>query len=102
MSKIHTEEQFEKAIEAYLLTNGYTALPKEGYDVERAFFPAQVLGFIRETQAAELGRIETMLGDKTDETLLKDLNFWLNSQGMLPVLRNGFKCHGWIFRVCFF
>ena len=102
MSKIHTEEQFETAIEAHLLANGYTVLSKEAYDVERAFFPDQVISFIRETQAAELGRIETMLGDKTDETLLKDLNFWLNSQGMLPVLRNGFKCHGRTFRVCFF
>lgn len=102
MSKIHTEEQFESAIEAHLLANGYSALPKDGYDIERAFFPTQVIGFIRETQAEELQRIETMLGDKTDETLLKDLNFWLNSQGMLPVLRNGFKCHGRTFRVCFF
>jgi type I restriction enzyme, R subunit len=102
MSKVHTEEQFEATIEAHLLANGYSALPKEAYDVERAFFPDQVIGFIRETQAAELGRIEIMLGDKTDETLLKDLNFWLNSQGMLPVLRNGFKCHGRTFRVCFF
>ncbi|MCA1794670.1 MAG: hypothetical protein LC660_12535 [Desulfobacteraceae bacterium] len=102
MSKVHTEEQFEATIEAHLLANGYSALPKEEYDVERAFFPDQMIGFIRETQAAELGRIEIMLGDKTDETLLKDLNFWLNSQGMLPVLRNGFKCHGRTFRVCFF
>ncbi|EIM62684.1 type I restriction endonuclease [Desulfobacter postgatei] len=102
MSKIHTEEQFESAIEAHLMAKGYSALPKDGYDVERAFFPAQVIGFIRETQAEELKRIETMLGDKTDESLLKDLNFWLNSQGMLPVLRNGFKCHGRTFRVCFF
>lgn len=102
MSKIHTEEQFEATIEAYLVANGYSSLHKDEYDIERAFFPKQVLGFIRETQSAELARIEALLGDKTDETLLKDLNFWLNSQGMLPVLRNGFKCHGRTFRVCFF
>lgn len=102
MNKMHTEERFETAIEAHLLAHGYTALLKDAYDTERAFFPDQVLGFIRETQAAELGRIEALLGDKTDETLLKDLTFWLNTQGMLPVLRNGFKCHGRPFRVCFF
>ncbi len=102
MSKIYTEEQFEATIEAHLVANGYAALSKYEYDNERAFFPNQVLSFIRETQAAELARIEALLGDKTDKTLLKDLNFWLNSQGMLPVLRNGFKCHGRIFRVCFF
>lgn len=62
MSKTHTEEQFETTIEAHLLANGYSALPKAAYDVERAFFPDQVIGFIRETQAAEWGRIETMLG----------------------------------------
>lgn len=102
MNKIHTEERFEATIEAHLLANGYSSLSKDAYDIERAFFPDQVLDFIRETQAAELGRIEALLGDKTDEMLLKDLNFWLNSQGMLPVLRGGFKCHGRTFRVCFF
>ena len=102
MSKLHTEEQFEATIETYLLAKGYSALPKETYDVERAFFPDQVIRFIRETQTAELARIEIMLGDKTDDTLLKDLNFWLNSQGMLTVLRNGFKCHGRTFQICFF
>ena len=102
MSKIHTEEQFEATIEAHLVASGYVALSKDEYDIERAFFPNQVLGFIRETQAGELARIEALLGDKTDESLLKDLNFWLNSQGMLPVMRNGFKCHGRTFRVCFF
>ncbi len=102
MSKIHTEEEFEATIESQLLENGYSALAKEDYDIARAIFPKQVLSFIRDTQALELSRIEALLGDKTDETLLKDLNFWLNSQGMLPVLRNGFKCHGRTFRVCFF
>jgi type I restriction enzyme R subunit len=102
MSKIHTEERFEEAIEAQLLASGYTSLPKEVYDVERALFPAQVLAFIRDTQPAEVARIEELLGDKTDETILKDLTHWLNTQGMLPVLRNGFKCYGRTLRVAFF
>ena len=29
MSKIHTEKQFEATIEAHLLANGYSGLPKE-------------------------------------------------------------------------
>ncbi len=100
--KIHTEATFESVIESHLLENGYTALPSSGYDAQRAFFPQQVLDFIRETQADEFQRIQDLLADKTEATLLKDLTHWLDTQGALPVLRNGFKCYGRRFRLAFF
>nr|WP_319491001.1 type I restriction endonuclease [uncultured Desulfobacter sp.] len=100
--KIHTEASFESVIESHLLENGYTALPSSGYDAQRAFFPQQVLDFIRETQADEFQRIQDLLADKTEATLLKDLTHWLDTQGALPVLRNGFKCYGRRFRLAFF
>lgn len=102
MNKRHIEECFEDVIEAHLLANDFVALPKGDYDLERALFPSQVLGFIRETQVVEVARIEALLADKTDETLLKDLTHWLDTYGVLPVLRNGFKCYGRTFRVVFF
>lgn len=71
MNKRHIEECFEDVIEAYLLAQGYVTIPKSEYDLERAFFPHVMFGFIRETQVVEVARIEALLADKTDETLLR-------------------------------
>lgn len=102
MKKRHIEECFEDVIEAHLLAHGYATLPKNEYDLERALFPTHAIDFIRETQASEVARIEALLAEKTDETLLKDLTHWLDTHGVLPVLRNGFKCYGRSFRIAFF
>jgi len=47
------EAAFETVIEAHLLQNGYTRIPREGFDRERAIFPETVLAFIRKTQPKE-------------------------------------------------
>jgi len=54
----HSEAAFETVIEAHLLTNGYTPVAPEGFDRERAIFPATVLAFIRETQPNEWAKLE--------------------------------------------
>lgn len=100
--KIHTEEAFEAVIESHLLANGYTSLSKDKYNTEMGLFPQSALTFIKTTQEKEYGRIETLLKEKTDQTILKDLCYWLNSQGALPVLRNGFKSYGRNLRIAFF
>ena len=42
-SYTHTESAFETVIETHLLTNGYVAVDRAGFDRERAIFPATVL-----------------------------------------------------------
>ena len=96
------EAAFESVIEADLLANGYVSLPAKDFDLENCIFPATVLAFIQETQPKEWARLETLLGDKTGEQILKDLCRWMNANGSLATLRHGFKCYGRNLRIAFF
>jgi hypothetical protein len=49
------EAAFETVIETHLLANGYVTVNRDGFDRERAIFPATVLAFIRATQPKEWG-----------------------------------------------
>ena len=68
-----SEAAFETAIEAVLLADGYTKLPSDGFDPERAIFPAESLTFIRETQAKTWEKLEALHGDETGERVLQAL-----------------------------
>ena len=99
----HTSEAaFETVIEAHLLQNGYVPVAGEGFDRERAIFPATVLAFIRETQPQAWGKLEALHGDGTDEQILTDLCKWMDAHGSLATLRHGFKCYGRTLRVAYF
>ena len=100
--KATAEVAFEAVIEACLLANGYTVVGRDGFDRERAIFPAVVLDFIRETQPKEWGKLEALHGDKTGEQVLGDLCKWMDANGALATLRHGFKCYGKTLRVAFF
>ncbi|MEO5831588.1 MAG: type I restriction endonuclease [Rhodanobacter sp.] len=101
MSK-HDEASFEAAIEACLLAHGHESVPKASYDLDRALFPAITLAFIRTTQPKEWARLEALHASSTEAVVLKDLCHWLDTQGSLAVLRNGFKCYGRTLRVAYF
>lgn len=102
MNRLHTEASFESVIETHLLAHGYESVAKTSYDLDRALFPDIVLAFIRATQTKEWVRLEALHGAETDATVLKDLCHWLDTHGVLTVLRNGFKCYGRTLRVAFF
>ncbi len=97
-----SEESFESAIEAHLLANGYVTVKPNGFDRERAIFPAVVLDFIRETQPKVWGKLEALHGAQTGEQILGDLCKWMDMNGSLATLRHGFKCYGKTLRVAFF
>lgn len=99
---MHSEFAFETVIEAHLLAHGYESVAKSAYDLDRALFPEITLAFIRATQAREWDRLEALHGTNTAATVLKDLCHWLDTHGVLAVLRNGFKCYGRTLRVAFF
>jgi type I restriction enzyme, R subunit len=96
------EAAFESAIEAHLLVNGYVSVKPDGFDRERAIFPAVVLDFIRETQPKVWAKLEALHGDQTGEQILGDLCKWMDMNGSLATLRHGFKCYGKTLRVAFF
>ena len=97
-----SEAAFETAIEAVLLADGYLRVAPQGFDRERAIFPAQVLAFIQATQATLWDKLEALHGAQTAERVLESLCKWLDTYGALATLRHGFKCFGKTLRVAFF
>jgi type I restriction enzyme R subunit len=103
MSRLSVSEHaFESVIEEHLLRQGYTPVGRDGFDRERAVFPAEVLAFIRETQPQEWSKLEALHGDKTGDQVIGDLCKWMDSHGSLATLRHGFKCYGRTLRVAYF
>jgi type I restriction enzyme R subunit len=98
----HSEAAFETVIEQHLLGHGYVAVPREGFDRERAIFPSVVLDFIKDTQPREWAKLEALHGPKTGEQVLTDLCKWMDANGSLATLRHGFKCYGRTLAVAYF
>jgi type I restriction enzyme R subunit len=98
----HSEAAFETVIEHHLLGNGYVAVSRDGFDRERAIFPAVVLDFIRDTQPREWAKLEALHGPRTGEQVLTDLCKWMDANGSLTTLRHGFKCYGRTLFVAYF
>ncbi|MDR6190599.1 type I restriction enzyme R subunit [Agrobacterium pusense] len=99
----HTEIDFETAIEAGLIgSGGYAKRAPTAYDEGLALFPDDVTGFLKDSQPAKWGRLEALLGPKTEATVLDSLVKELEIKGTLHVLRHGFKCYGKTFRLAYF
>jgi len=99
----HTERAFEAAIEHCLTTQGgYDRRAPADYSEERALFPADACGFLRESQPQKWRALESVRGAQTEATVLEALGKELESNGTPHVLRHGFKCDGKSFpMVCF-
>ena len=88
----HTERHFEAAIEHRLISQGgYGKRAPADYAEERALFPADVCGFLRESQPGKWRSLEALHGTQTEATVLESLAKELKSKGTLHVLRHGFK-----------
>ncbi len=99
----HTERAFETAIEAGLTSaGGHETRNPSAYDEALALFPADVTGFLKESQPARWQALEALLGPKTSVTVLDSLSKELELKGTLHVLRHGFKCYGKTFRMAWF
>ena len=99
----HTERHFEAAIEHRLTSQGgYGKRAPADYAEERALFPADVCGFLRESQPGKWRSLEALHGPQTEATVLESLVKELKSKGTLHVLRHGFKCYGKTFSMACF
>jgi type I restriction enzyme, R subunit len=103
MSNYRTNEAaFETVIEQYMLDHGYNKIAKESYNKEKAFFPSTAIEFIKTTQSKEWARLETLLGNQTEQQVINDLSKWMDINGSLSTLRHGFKCYGRTLHVAYF
>lgn len=97
------EKNFEDSIEAYFISvDGGYKKGSDTFDPKYGFYKKTLLDFVKETQPKEWKRFETQNPGNTDEAFCKKLNDAIIADGMLSVLRHGFKHRGISFKVCYF
>jgi type I restriction enzyme R subunit len=99
----HSETAFETAIEYGLTSHGgYVRRAPADFNEDLCLFPADVLGFLRDTQAQKWDQLEALLKGQTADQVLSDLTKELATKGTLHVLRHGFRCYGKTLRLAYF
>jgi hypothetical protein len=89
---------------SYGLTShgGYVRRAPSDFNEDLCLFPADVVGFLKDTQAQKWDQLETLLKGQTEAQVLSDLTKELTTKGTLHVLRHGFRCYGKTLRLAFF
>ncbi|MEN9936829.1 MAG: hypothetical protein RLZZ387_3408 [Chloroflexota bacterium] len=98
----HRERTFEDEVVAHLTANGWREGTPDGYDRALALYPEDVLGWLEDTQPAELAKLQKTHNGTTYQVVLKRLSEVLEQEGSLHVLRRGFKHVSARFEMCQF
>ncbi len=95
----YNEKRFESDIEAAMLSGGYTR-NNDTYDAKNALYLDTIVRFVQTTQPKSWQRFELQSG--TPEKFAQAFQNAVDMDGLLSVMRNGFKHRGIPFRVCYF
>lgn len=98
-----TEKRFEADIESFFISpeGGYTKTT-DRYDPKLGVFPGTLINFIERTQPKEWARFKNMNAADPAKKFCLAFNNACDMDGVLHVLRHGFKHRGISFRVCYF
>jgi len=96
------EIHFEAAIEDYLLNHCYQQGDSADFDPELCLEKARFIEFIQATQPLVWQALENIHGDEAANMIVADLRKHINTQGVLNVIRYGFKCYGKKLKVAYF
>lgn len=98
-----TEKRFESDIESFLISpaGGYTK-GSDVYDPKLGLYVNTLLDFVKRTQPKEWKRFENANQVNPERKFCLAFNDATDRDGLLEVLRKGFKHRGISFRVCYF
>ena len=98
-----TERRFESDIESFLISpdGGYTKAT-DIYDPTAGLYTDTLIRFVKDTQPREWARFENTCGSDPVRKFVLAFNNACEMDGLLYVLRHGFKHRGITFRVCYF
>lgn len=97
------EKAFEEAIEEYLITEGgYDKGNPKSFDKELALDKDTLIEFIKRSQPKKWERYCTVYGASSEDSFIKRFCKEVKTNGLLYVLRRGFKDRGIEFKVAFF
>ena len=95
------EKQFEENIEKYLVSpaGGYAKASDAGYDPSKALDIDVLVGFVKAAQPNMWKRFERQCGSDPYKKFYKCFEDAVMMDGLLSVLRHGFKHRGMEFKV---
>lgn len=98
-----TERRFESDIESFLISpeGGYTRTA-DAYDPAAGLYTDTLIRFVKDTQPREWARFENTCGSDPVRKFVLAFSNACEADGLLAVLRHGFKHRGITFRVCYF
>lgn len=98
-----TEKRFETDIEAFFLSaaGGYTK-NNDTYEPDLGLYSATLIRFIQKTQPNEWKRFTMQNATEPERKFCLAFNIACDMDGLVSVLRHGFKHRGITFRVCYF
>lgn len=95
MNNKHKEQRLEDAIEhQFVEVDRFQKGSSSDFDADRAVESWRVISFIQKTQSKLWESLKAIHGNDTKKIILDDLYKTLETQGMLNVLRYGFKSYG--------
>lgn len=100
---VTNEKRFEEDIESFFLSpmGGYTKL-SDTYNTDVGLYVDTFIGFIKKSQPKEWTRFENTCGSDPVKKFITAFNNACDADGLLNILRHGFKHRGILFRVCYF
>lgn len=100
---VTTEKRFEEDIEAFFLSpaGGYTK-GQDSYDANLGLYVNIFIDFIKDTQPKEWARFENQNKVDPVRKFCLAFNTACDTEGLITVLRHGFKHRGITFHVCYF
>lgn len=97
------EKNFEADIESFLISEaGGYAKGDAAYDPGCGLFKDTFLAFIKSTQPKAWKKFEFAYGNNTEKKFVSFFNDAVERDGILKVMRKGFKCGGVDFKACYF
>ncbi len=94
ISDAHHEKHLEDYIEAQLIKAGWLSGSYKDYDIDRALFPEDVIGWVKESQPEAWAKLEKLGNGETPKRVLDRLVKELQTKGTVEVLRQGIKMAG--------
>ena len=100
---VTTEKRFEEDIEAFFLSlvGGYTK-GQDSYDANLGLYVNTFIDFIKDTQPKEWARFENQNKVDPVRKFCLAFNSACDTEGLITVIRHGFKHRGITFYVCYF
>ena len=90
-----TEQDFEAAIEAYLVVHaGYEKADNSQFDAALALDSQTLLAFIKQTQPETWDKLTASYGGNVEKSVVQRIAAECDSRGLLDVVRNGVRDRG--------